>query len=261
MRLLEAARLKPLPTGLRHGTVSTVQRRAAGSRSPPCAATWPPTAGTPRSSSPTISRRTRRGATSPINAMSCDARRHPARPDGRACRPRRRAGALRRRPAAADRRGLSAHPALLPLPRPASGRGEPDPAALAACAELAAGIDGLSGERVRQELWLILGGAEPLRAAGADGRCRGAGAGRAGAAGVARARRTRGAGGAGRPAAAPGGSAAARRGRAGRGGGRSAAARQPRARASAGAGDHATADGRRAGPAARAPSAGGRSLP
>ena len=44
------------------------------------------------------------------------------------------------------------------------GRGEPDPAALAACAELAAGIDGLSGERVRQELWLILGGAEPLRA-------------------------------------------------------------------------------------------------
>jgi poly(A) polymerase len=44
------------------------------------------------------------------------------------------------------------------------GRGEPDPAGLAACAELAASIDGLSGERVRQELWQILGGAEPLRA-------------------------------------------------------------------------------------------------
>lgn len=36
------------------------------------------------------------------------------------------------------------------------GRGAPDADALAACAELAHGIDRLSGERVRQELWLIL---------------------------------------------------------------------------------------------------------
>ena len=36
------------------------------------------------------------------------------------------------------------------------GRAPADPAALAACSELAAGLDRLSGERVRQELWGIL---------------------------------------------------------------------------------------------------------
>ena len=41
------------------------------------------------------------------------------------------------------------------------GRGAPDGDALGACAELADGIDGLSGERVRQELWLILLGSRP----------------------------------------------------------------------------------------------------
>ena len=41
------------------------------------------------------------------------------------------------------------------------GRGEADAEALAACAELADGIDGLSGERIRQELWLILLGPRP----------------------------------------------------------------------------------------------------
>ena len=61
-----------IPTGLRHGTCRPPWPAAAASRSPRCAATSPPTAGTPRSSSPTISTRTRRGATSPINAMSCD---------------------------------------------------------------------------------------------------------------------------------------------------------------------------------------------
>ena len=44
------------------------------------------------------------------------------------------------------------------------GRGAPDAEALAACAELAAGIDRLSGERVRQELWLILAGPRPAPA-------------------------------------------------------------------------------------------------
>jgi poly(A) polymerase len=38
------------------------------------------------------------------------------------------------------------------------GRHAPDPAALAACAALRAGIDRLSGERIRQELWRILSG-------------------------------------------------------------------------------------------------------
>ena len=38
------------------------------------------------------------------------------------------------------------------------GRGPADAAALAACAELEDGIDRLSGERVRQELWRILAG-------------------------------------------------------------------------------------------------------
>ncbi len=41
------------------------------------------------------------------------------------------------------------------------GRGPPDAVALAACAELAHGIDRLSGERVRQELWSILTGPRP----------------------------------------------------------------------------------------------------
>ena len=41
------------------------------------------------------------------------------------------------------------------------GRGAPDAAGLAACRELAHGIDRLSGERVRQELWLILAGPRP----------------------------------------------------------------------------------------------------
>ena len=41
------------------------------------------------------------------------------------------------------------------------GRGAPDRAALAACTALVQGIDGLSGERIRQELWLILRGPRP----------------------------------------------------------------------------------------------------
>ena len=52
------------------------------------------------------------------------------------------------------------------------GRGPPDAAALAACAALADGVDRLSGERVRQELWRILAlptaraALEPMRTAG-----------------------------------------------------------------------------------------------
>jgi poly(A) polymerase len=46
------------------------------------------------------------------------------------------------------------------------GRGAPDGEALAACAELAEGIDGLSGERIRQELWLILLGPRPAATLG-----------------------------------------------------------------------------------------------
>jgi poly(A) polymerase len=55
------------------------------------------------------------------------------------------------------------------------GSGAPDPGALAACTRLARGIDGLSGERIRQELWLILLGPRPaatialMRAAGVLG--------------------------------------------------------------------------------------------
>jgi poly(A) polymerase len=46
------------------------------------------------------------------------------------------------------------------------GRGAPDAQAMAACAELASGIDALSGERLRQELWLILPGPLPARTLG-----------------------------------------------------------------------------------------------
>ena len=62
---LEAARIKAVPTGIAHGTVTAVSRRAAWSKSPPCAPTSPPTAAAPPSPSPTIGRRTPRAATSP----------------------------------------------------------------------------------------------------------------------------------------------------------------------------------------------------
>jgi poly(A) polymerase len=46
------------------------------------------------------------------------------------------------------------------------GRGAPDAAGVAACRDLASGIDELSGERVRQELWRILAGRRPAEVLG-----------------------------------------------------------------------------------------------
>ena len=162
MQLLAAAGLKPLPTGLRHGTVSVVrwQRRFEIT--------------TLRRDVATDGRHAvveftddfdadaaRRDFT--INAMSCevDGTLH----DPMGGRADLAAGRVRfvGEPA---RRIAEDYLRILRFFRfhARFGQGEPDPAALAACAAAAAGIDGLSGERVRQELWLILAQAEPLRA-------------------------------------------------------------------------------------------------
>lgn len=46
------------------------------------------------------------------------------------------------------------------------GKGEPDPASLAACRDLAASVSGLSGERIRQELFRLLTGPKAGHAVG-----------------------------------------------------------------------------------------------
>lgn len=162
MKLVAAASFRPLPTGLRHGTVSIVRQErrfeittlrrdiATDGRHAVVAFTDDFAADAAR-----------RDFT--INAMSCEA-------DGTLHDPMGGRADL-----AAGRVRFVGDPArriaedylrILRFFRfhARFGRGEPDRAALAACAVAAAGIDGLSGERVRQELWLILAQGEPLRA-------------------------------------------------------------------------------------------------
>ena len=162
MALLAAAGFRPLPTGLQHGTVSVVQGRRRFEIT------------TLRRDVATDGRHAvveftddfaadaaRRDFT--INAMSCEA-------DGTLHDP---VGG--RADLATGRVRFVGDPMVritedyLRVLRffrfhARFGRGAPDAAALTACAALAAGIDGLSGERVRQELWLILALGEPLRA-------------------------------------------------------------------------------------------------
>jgi poly(A) polymerase len=162
MKLVAAAGFRPVPTGLRHGTVSIVRKERRFEIT------------TLRRDVETDGRHAvveftddfaadaaRRDFT--INAMSCEADgtlhdRMGGRADLAAGRVRFVGDPARR--IAEDylriMRFFRFHARF--------GRGEPDGAALAACAVAAAGIDGLSGERVRQELWLILAQAEPLRA-------------------------------------------------------------------------------------------------
>ena len=159
MQLLAAARLKPIPTGLRHGTVSvqlparrfevTTLRRdvACDGRHAEVEFTADFAADAAR-----------RDFT--INAMSCDA-------DGSLHDPmggRADLAAGRVRFVGDPRRRIGEdYLRILRFFRfhARFGRGAPDADAMAACAELAAGIDRLSGERVRQELWLILAGPRP----------------------------------------------------------------------------------------------------
>jgi poly(A) polymerase len=159
MKLLAQAGLKPIPTGLRHGTVSlqfrgrrfeiTTLRRdiACDGRHAEVEFTDDFAADAAR-----------RDFT--INAMSCDADGLLHDPMGGAMDLA--AGRVR---FVGDPRRRIAEDYLRILRffrfQARFGRGEPDAAALAACAELATGIDRLSGERIRQELWLILVGPRP----------------------------------------------------------------------------------------------------
>ena len=159
MQLLAAAGLKPIPTGLRHGTVSvqfpehrfeitTLRHDVA------CDGRHAEVAFTDDFAADAA----RRDFT--INAMSCDA-------DGLVHDPMggladlaagrvRFVGEPRRRIAEDYLRILRFFRFHARF-----GRGAPDADAIAACAELAPGVDRLSGERVRQELWLILSGPRP----------------------------------------------------------------------------------------------------
>jgi poly(A) polymerase len=159
MALLDAAGIRPLPTGLRHGTVSaqvggrrfevTTLRRdvATDGRHAVVAFTDDFDADAAR-----------RDFT--INAMSCDG-------DGTLHDPvggREDLAAGRVRFVGEARRRIAEdYLRILRFFRFQArfGRGAPDAEALAACAELAAGVDRLSGERVRRELWLILAGPRP----------------------------------------------------------------------------------------------------
>ncbi len=154
MALLAAAGLRAIPTGLRHGTVTarlrgrryeitTLRRDVA------CFGRHAEVEFTRDFDEDAL----RRDFT--INALSCDA-------DGRLHDP---VGGLADLLAGRVRFVGDAHDRIaedyLRILRffrfsARFGRGAPDAGALAACAELASGIDRLSGERVRQELWLIL---------------------------------------------------------------------------------------------------------
>ena len=159
LALLAAAGFTPIPTGLRHGTVSvqcprrrfeitTLRRDVA------CDGRHAEVAFTDNFAADAA----RRDFT--INAMSCDA-------DGLLHDPMGGFADLLtgrvRFVGDAHRRTAEDYLRILRFFRFQArfGRGEPDAAALAACAELADGIDRLSGERVRQELWLILAGPRP----------------------------------------------------------------------------------------------------
>ncbi len=199
IRRLEKARIKAVPTGIEHGTITAV------SDGQPFEIT------TLRRDVSTDGRRAtvaftddwredaaRRDFT--INALSAD----PLTGEmfdyfGGLDRPRAAAHPVHRRPAAAHCRGPSAHPALLPLPRPLRRRAQPDAAALDACTARANDLMALSRERIADELLKLLGLADPSRDGADHARARnpeaGASRDRAGAARRARSLIAAGAGG------------------------------------------------------------------
>ena len=159
MALLAAAGLRAMPTGLRHGTVSlhfpgrrfeitTLRRDVA------CDGRHAEVEFTDDFDADAA----RRDFT--INAMSCE-------PDGTLHDPmggRADLAAGRVRFVGDARRRIAEdHLRILRFFRFEGrfGRGAPDEEALSACAAMAEGVDDLSGERVRQELWLILLGSRP----------------------------------------------------------------------------------------------------
>ena len=155
MALCEAAGLKVIPTGLRHGTVTvhggrhhyevTTLRRDVATDRPACGGR--------------VHRRLRPGRGAP----RLHHQRHELRRRGPALRPVRRRGRPRAPAASASsatppRRIAEDYLRILRFFRFYGRFGRPpaDAAALAACRELAPGIDRLSGERVRQELLRLL---------------------------------------------------------------------------------------------------------
>ena len=158
MELLAAARIRAIPTGLAHGTVTAL----AGGRQLEITTLRRDVATDGRHAEVEFTRdfdadAARRDFT--INAMSCDdeGRLH----DPMGGRADLAAGRVR---FVGDARRRIAEDYLRILRffrfHARYGRGPADAAALAACTELAHGIDRLSGERVRQELWRILAGPE-----------------------------------------------------------------------------------------------------
>ena len=125
MRALEAAGIKVVPTGLKHGTVTAIVNGRRRSSSRPCAATSRPTAAAPSWPSPTTGCEDAGRRDFTFNALYAD-------PDGTMYDPfdgradlAGRPGALHRRSRHAHRRGSPARAALLPLPclvRPAAAR-------------------------------------------------------------------------------------------------------------------------------------------
>ncbi len=164
MAVLAAAGLKALPTGLHHGTVSlylprrrfeiTTLRRDVACDGRHARVEF---------TDDFVADAERRDFT--INALSCEADGTLHDPVGG------RADLLAGRVrfvGEARRRIAEDHLRILRFFRFQArfGREAPDGESLAACGELAAGIDSLSGERIRQELWLILLGPRPAQALG-----------------------------------------------------------------------------------------------
>ena len=154
VRRREAAGFKAVPTGIEHGTV-TVVVEGSPFEVTTCARTWRPTAVTPRSRSAVTGGAMPSGATSPSTRCRSPATARstimsaasPTSPPPRA---------LHRRSGNAHRRGLSAHPAVLPLPcrlRPGRRRMR---RALPPASPARDGLDRLSRERVRMEMIKLL---------------------------------------------------------------------------------------------------------
>ena len=169
IRLLERAGLPAIPTGLAHGTVTTLAdgRRfeiTTLRRDVACDGRHAEVEFTDDFALDAA----RRDFT--INAMSCD-------DAGRlydylaGARTSGGPGALRRRRGGAHRRRPSAHPALVPF-FAHYGRPPADPEALAACARLRPELRRLSGERIQAEMVRLLEGGGPSARAAPDDRDR-----------------------------------------------------------------------------------------
>ncbi len=172
MRRLEAARIKAVPTGLAHGTVTAVIGGAPVEVTT-CAATSPPTAAAPPSPITDDWREDAARRDFTINALSADPR-------------ERRDLRLFRRRSPISRRGrvrfigdplqriAEDHLRILRFFRfhARFGAGAPDPAALDACAARANDLMALSRERIADELLKLLGLPDPAPTVRADDRAR-----------------------------------------------------------------------------------------